>query len=522
MAAQSFLYGTVVLLTAGLFNRMLGFFYQIVLIRLVQPEGIGLFNMVYPVYVLVLVTATLGIPVAIAKLVAEEAARDNLAGAYRIFKTCFIFLLFSSILATFLCYLGAPLLLEYVFPNPRVFYIFLSLLPGIVIVSLCSAFRGFFQGLQQMTPTALTQTLEQLVRVACGLFFACLFLPRGVEYAAMGVSLGVVLGEIAGFLSMTLIYLKSRPRILTGVAPYPFEPLGRSAARIFNLALPVTLTRVVSTLLMSVDAVLIPQRLQASGLGLTEATAVYGQFVGIAESLLFTPGIITVSLATALVPAVSDAMAANKISLVRSRCEEAIRITILAGLPGAVIFLLLAEDLCGLLFGYPEAGAALKILAPGGPFLYIQQTTTGILLGLGKASRPFRNLVIASVFKIIGIYHLTGLPHLAIQGTAAALVAAFVIMAWLNLADIRRLTGLRLNLFNILLKPFMAATGMGPLVLLSREYLRAQFQSGAFATAGAMFTGLLGYLALLLLTGGVDGKDLRRLKAILSFKSRLS
>ncbi|MCL6559602.1 MAG: oligosaccharide flippase family protein, partial [Firmicutes bacterium] len=301
MTGQSFVYGAAVLLTAGLFNRILGFFYEIILLRLILPEGIGLFNMVYPVYVLVLVMATAGIPVAISKLVAEEIARNNLPGAYRIFNISFAVLAVNSTVFTALCFLGSPFLLEYVFPNPKVYYIFLSLLPGIIVVSLCSAFRGFFQGLQQMTPTAVTQSLEQLVRVVAGLAFACLFLPRGVEYAAIGASLGVVIGEIAGFLSIVTIYLHSRPRIHAGMALYPAERLSRSAGRIFNLAFPVTLTRIISTLFMSVEAVLIPRRLQASGLGLTDATAAYGQFVGISESLLFTPGIITISLATALV-----------------------------------------------------------------------------------------------------------------------------------------------------------------------------------------------------------------------------
>ena len=339
MTRQSLLYGAVVLLLASLFNRILGFIYQILMIRLILPEGVGLFNMVYPVYILVLVLATAGIPVAISKLVAEERARNNLRGAYRIFNICFATLILSSTLVTVLCYLGAPLLTEYVFPNPKVYYIFLSLLPGIVIVSLCSAFRGFFQGLQQMTPTALTQSLEQIVRVAFGLYFAYLFLPRGVEYAAIGASLGVVIGEVAGFVSITAIFFRRRPQVSPGYPELRPETTGRSLYRIMGLAVPVTLTRVVATAFMSVDAVLIPQRLQASGLTLTEATATYGQLVGIAESLLFTPGIITVSLATALIPAVSDAIALNNTHLVRSRCEEAVRATILAGLPRLKAFL---------------------------------------------------------------------------------------------------------------------------------------------------------------------------------------
>lgn len=518
MKQQSFIYGTFVLLAASLLNRIIGFIYQIFLIRLIRPEGIGLLNMIYPIYVMILVMASAGVPVAISKLVAEEVARHNWRGANRIFNICFTFLILSSAVFTLLCVLCVPHLLKYVFPNPKVCNIFLSLLPGIIIVSLCSAFRGYYQGLQQMKPTAVTQVLEQLVRVAAGLTLATLLLPRGIEYAAAGAATGVIIGEIAGLAAIVTIHFQKRPHFPAGLPSAADEPLLHSLGRIFNLAVPVTLTRFVATSLLSIDAVLIPHRLQASGLQLVEATSVFGQFVGIAESLLFVPGIITISMATALIPAVSDAVALKNIALVRSRCEEAIRITLLAGLPSAVILMSLAEELCGLIFGYPEAGASLRILALGGPFLYLQQTSTGILQGLGEAFRPFRNLIFASFFKITGIYYLTGLNHLGIRGTAAALVAGYLVTALLNLYDIRRLTRLKPNWRNNLIKPLLAAIGMGPTVLLSKNSLYGYTGSEAAATTGALFAGISCYIFLLFLTGSLKIYDLQRLRAAFNAK----
>jgi stage V sporulation protein B len=509
---QSFVYGTLILLTASLFNRIIGFAYQIFLIRLIRPEGIGLLNMIYPIYVLVLVMASAGVPVAISKLVAEEVARENWRGANRLFNICFTFLLISSIIFTSLCLLCAPYLIKYIFHNPKVFNIFLCLLPGIIIVTLCSAFRGYYQGLQQMKPTAATQVLEQLVRVVAGLILATLLLPRGIEYAAAGASMGIIIGEVAGFAAILAIYLKKRPHFTEGFSSAPDEPLPRSLGRIFNLAIPVTLTRIVATSLISIDAVLIPLRLQASGLSLDEATSVFGQFVGIAQSLLFIPGIITISMATALIPAISDAIGLKKITLIHARCEEAIRITLLAGLPSAVILMLLAESLCGLIFGYSEAGDILRILALGGPFLYLQQTSTGILQGLGEALRPFRNMVFASLFKITGIYYLTGLSNLGIKGTAAAMVAGYFVMAFLNLRDIQRLTRLKPHWHKIFIKPFIAALGMSPAILLSKSSLYSYTGSELAATIGAFLAGISCYLILLFLTGGIKIHDLLRLR----------
>lgn len=513
MKKQSFIYGAAVLLTASLFNRINGFIYQMVVIRLIKPEGVGLFNMVYPVYVMVLVVSTMGIPLAISKLVAEEVANNNIRGAYRIFYICLLLLLFSGVIFTACLYLAAPLLIKYYFPNPKVYFSFVALIPGIFIVSLCSAFRGFFQGLQQMTPTAVTQIIEQLIRVSAGLGIAYMLLPRGIEYAAIGISLGVVCGELTGFLTMLFIFMRARPTI-PQCSYHHNENIITSLKRIFTLGIPVTLTRFISTSIMSLEAVLIPHRLQAGGCTLQQATSIYGQFVGIAQTLLITPGIITSALATALIPAISDAMAQNNIRLVQLRTSEAIRLTNLAALPCIVLFLFIPEKLCGLLFGYQEAGNSLAIMAVGGLFLYFSQTTTGILQGMGEAARPFKNLVIASSFKIIGIYTLTSNPVLGINGTAISVVIYCTIMAVLNYADLKNLIGFRMQIINSFWKPFLSAVLMSLTVFLVNKEISSAISSPLLSTIGSVFGGLLVYIISLIVIGGVPPQDIDRLKRI--------
>ncbi|MCG8400705.1 MAG: stage V sporulation protein B, partial [Firmicutes bacterium] len=474
MAANSFLRGALVLLAAGLINRVLGFFYQIALIRTIGPEGVGLFSIVFPVYIMVLVLATAGIPLAVAKLVAEEVARKNMPGAYRIFKLSLFMLVCSSIFFTLLMVAGAPFFKQYIFPNPAAYYSFICLIPGISVVALCSAFRGFFQGLQRMSPTAVSQILEQLVRVVVGLAAAYYMLPLGIEYAAAGLSAGVVLGEVAGFLLMLRIYRRDKP-VFAQKPPWPVPGLGlrQLAGRLLSMAVPVTMTRFTATALMSLQAILIPYQLQAAGLSVSQATGVYGQFVGITQSLLFVPGVITTALATALVPAMSDAVALNNLGLVRTRVYDAVRLTIQAGMPAVFLFFLLGDELCKVLFGYPEAGAALRLMAPAALFLYLQQTTTGIVQGLGRADIPFKNLVISSLVSLAGVYWLTGVPAFGILGTAAAVAVGYVVMAVLNLRDLAYLTGYVPGLREQVLAPFAAACGMSGAVWGLKGFLLA-------------------------------------------------
>jgi stage V sporulation protein B len=513
MKKQSFVYGAMVLFIASLCNRIIGFVYQMVVIRLIKPEGVGLFNMVYPIYIMSVVISTLGIPLAIAKLVAEEVAKGNMRGAYRIFYICLSILLITGTIVTIGLYLSTPLLMEHYFPNPKVYYAFLALVPGIFVVSICSAFRGFFQGLQQMTPTAVTQILEQLVRVSAGLTIAYLLLPKGVEYAAIGMSLGVVLGEIIGCLTMLLIYLRSRPRQKqTGT----IKPFCSSLRSIFSLGIPVTLTRFVSTAIVSIEAIIIPQRLIVSGVSLTEATSMYGQFVGIAQTLLLTPAIITTALATALIPAVSEALSQNNLRLVQARTSEAIRLTNTAGLPCILLFLLLPHELCGLLFGYAEAGSSLAILALGGSFLYFCQTTTGILQGMGEAVRPFKNMLIASSFKIIGIYYLTSIPQIGIEGTAGVMAIYFMIYALLNYIDLKKLIAFRMHFVASVVKPLSSAIIMALAVLLIKNTIFSLTGSLILTVFCSIIVGFFTYFVTLFMLGGILPQDIERLNKMLN------
>jgi len=516
MVRQSFIYGAIILLVANFFNRIIGFIYQILMIRLIGPQGVGLFNMVYPIYVLVLVAATAGIPLAIAKLVAEETAKNNFAGAFRAFKIAFLLIVTLSVFFTTVLLIGAPYLKQHVFPNPKVYYCFLSLIPGIIIVALCSAFRGYFQGLQQMVPTAVTQVAENVVRVVAGLSIAYFLLPRGVEYAAIGISLGVILGEFTGFVLMLIIYFFNRPRVRQPA--FPKIPFRVATVRIFGLAIPVTLTRLVATAVMSIDAILIPYRLHAAGLSMSEATAAYGELIGIAMSLMLTPGIITFALATALVPAISDAIALKNYYLVRNRVSESIRLTMLAGVPAAVLLVAVPEQLCQLFFDYSRAGTVLRAITLGGAFLFLSQTTTGILQGMGRADKPLKNLVIGSIVKITGVYYLTAIPSLGIVGTAYAFSLSYAVASLLNYRDLSTLTGIKPELTQWFVKPLSASLIMVLVIVNLYSVLLCIIEAEKICTFISLLVGMPVYIIIMSLTGGIKSQDIERFKGMLKIK----
>lgn len=511
---KSFLHGTLILMTAASLNRVIGFVYQAVIYRLIGPEGVGLFNLVYPVYILIMVIATAGIPLGISKLVSEEEARGNSRGSYQVLWVALSVLTISGVFFTLLAYAISPLLLQHIFVNKMVYPVFLSLLPGIFIISISSAFRGFFQGLLNMKPPALGQVVEQVVRVLTGISLAVYFLPRGIQWAAAGIAAAGVAGEIAGFLTMLPYFFRGRPVNMRFALPR-VSTVYHILRKIFEMCAPITMGRIVATIMLSVDSVLIPLMLKEAGHSTSAATAIFGQLTGVAMTLLFVPSVVTVSLATSLVPAISEAVAMNQDRLISSRTAESIKLTLLAGIPFITAYLVLPSQITGAIYGAPQSGQLLAILAAGGIFAYLQQTTTGILQGLGFPVVPLKNMIIGGTLKIPLIFILTS--SMGIYGTALSYDIFFVVAAFLNLYSLSRYTGYRLSLWSDLGKPVFA--GLLTTVVYSRVYdfVLSLNAGNSISTVISVTTGFVFYAVVLIYIGIIEKRDLKRIPFIKRF-----
>lgn len=507
MKKQSFVLGAIILVVASFINRIIGFIYRVMSIRLVGAEGIGLYEMVFPVYIMFLVLATAGIPLAISKLVSAEIAKNNSAGAYKIFKISLCVLVFSGAFFTCVMYLIFPFLLEVAFSDTRVNLVFKTMIPAVFFISISSAFRGFFQGLQQMLPTALTQVVEQLVRVTVGLFLAKHLIIYGLEYAVTGMAIGMVCGEIVSLIVIMIFFFKNKPLyITTGSRNISTWTILQD---IHRLSIPITLTRVFATTILAIEAFILPQRLQVAGMNYREATAIYGQYSGMALSLLVLPTVLTISLAITLIPAISEASAKNNKMLINRLIDRSLILTLLIGIPSSIYFYLFGSDLTYLLFNNKEAGALLKSLSLCCIFLYIQQTTTGILQGLGAVKISLQNTLVGGSIRLVGIYFLTAIPHYGINGAIVAINMSFITMAFLNLVSIAKLTGLNINLGKNL-KPILC----GFFLLLFTVFL-SKLQISANPTLNLLIVltmASLFYLLSLLLFGIIKFKHLIELR----------
>lgn len=513
MAKRTFVYGAAILLAANFFNRVLGFLYQYLIMTHIGGEAFGLFNMVFPVYMLALVFTTAGIPLAVSKMISEAISLNRLSRAHSIFRTALLFLTTSGGIIAFVLYIASPYLAQRIFPDPRVLRIFLICTPAIFVVSISSAFRGYFQGMQNMLPTAISQICEQLVRVSVGFTSAWMLLPRGIEWSAAGLALGMLAGEVVG-LFVIMVQYQLQKKIKPSQSEEPVHPV-HTMKELFHLASPVTLGRLLATGLSALDAMLIPQRLQVAGYTAREATTLFGQLGGAAFTLVNFPSVFTFALATSLVPAISEAAARKQFQTVKLRSAQALRLTIFIGIPCLIILFFFATPLSAF-FKSQNTAPILRILAFGGIFSYLQQTSTGILQGLGKVQLPVFHSIISASIRIPILFILTGSPEWGLKGTALAYVIGYVITACLNLAAIIRYTGMPIDLREFLLQPLIAGIGMMFTLRLIHLLLGAQ----PFGFILVLLCGGFVYFGILFLSGGLNLTDLRRIPWLGKFFSR--
>ena len=299
----------MVLTVAGIVVKILGGLNRIFLSRLLGGEGIGLYQMAYPVYILLLSIIGAGIPIAVSIMIAEEAAKGHYSGVRRIFHVTLAFMTVVAVVCGLALPFGAHGLVEVgIVRDGRAFPALAVLAPALTLSVIACCFRGYFQGLQLMTPTALSQMADQFVRVCTMLVLAWLLLPKGLEWAAAGAAFGAVPGAAAGLLLITFLYYRySRQPMPEDDGVFRVQSPRRIIRRLIVLAVPVAAANMLLPAVASIDLFIVPLRLEAAGYSTHEATALYGYLTGMANGLVQLPAILTIALATSLVPAVSAA-----------------------------------------------------------------------------------------------------------------------------------------------------------------------------------------------------------------------
>ena len=515
MGKDKFLKGALILTVAGLLVKVIGSVNRILLSRLLGGEGIGLYQMAYPIYLLMLSVCSAGVPVAVSIIVAEKVAKNDYAQAHRIFKvTLGLMAVFGLFFALTLYGLAGYLVSSGWIRDSRAYCALVVLTPAVFFSSILASFRGYFQGYQMMTPPAVSQILEQLVRVVVMIGLAYFLLPRGLEYAAAGAAFGAVPGGLTGLIVLTWFYRKARREWKLKIKEQTEaveESVASIAERLVLLAIPVSCANLLIPVTSSIDMLLVPNGLGRAGFGVEAATTLFGYLTGMAQPLMMMATIPTLSLAASLVPAVSEACTLRRPDEILRKTGSAFKICMLVVVPAAVGMWALAGPISGTLYGTMKASPVIAHLAPSVAFLGMFQVTTGALQGIGKTAIPMWNMLFGAVVKVVAAWQLTSVAAFHILGAAWASNLNFAVVAAVNIFFLYR-NGIPFPVRDSL-KILLASLCMGlagravAMFIMSRGGVVAALLSSMAACA-------LVYVAAVVLLGCLNREEAAQLPAV--------
>lgn len=478
MARQSYLKNAAVLTAASLLLRLAGMWFRAYLAGALGEEGVGLYELVLAFYSVFITLATSGVSVAATCLLTGEMAKGpaQARGMLRLLLGVAVGLGSAAALAQF--FLAGPAAAWWL-GDARAAQAIRAAAPSLPFMAMAAVLRGFFLARRRVEPNALSQLAEQAFRI--GVVVTVLTRTRGQDLAlrCAVVLAGSAASELLSLLLMMLFYRRER------TAAFGTAPARRSSGagrRLWEVLWPVEGSRCLASGLRTAENMLVPACLAlylADQGGRAAALAQYGALKGMALPLLFFPFGLLNTLATLLIPEITEAHVRGRRAQLERLLDRMLSITMFASVLAGAAFWLWGRPLAMALYQSEEAGRYLLALAPVMPLMYLESMVDGALKGLGEQKASFRYTVWDSVLRIVGVILL--LPRMGMGGFLLVMIASNTYTCAMNLLRLLQVTGLRVRLWGWLGAPLAAAV---PAALLGQWVFAALGGAGWAALTG--------------------------------------
>lgn len=433
--------GTFILTIAGLISRLIGFYYRIFLSNAIGSEGMGLYQLVFPLVLLSFAICVGGIETAISKFVATNR-NPNLTLISGIILACIL-----SVIMSLSLYFNADYIADRIFLNPSCSYLIRVLTFAIPFICIENCINGYYYGLKKATVPALSQLFEQLLRVTVVYIIIKYFTSIHRPLTAILAMYGLVAGEAASFIFciISLIFNKNYKFVIKGAFS--------EAKKIIKLALPLSVNRILMTVLQSGEAILIPAQLILYGLNRSESLSVYGVLTGMALPLILFPSTITNSVSVFLLPTVSKAQADNNSKTISNTISKSIKYSLILGLFFTSVFIIYGGRIGSILFHNQTVGSFIIVLAWICPFLYIATTLGSILNGLGKTTSTCIQNTIGILIRIA--FLIIFVPTYGIVGYMWGLLISQIYVCASHIIYLNKLYKFKFNPYESIVRPIL-------------------------------------------------------------------
>lgn len=420
---RTILKGTLILTITGFATRFMGFFYRIFLSHTFGEEGVGLYQLIFPVYALCFSLTSAGIETALARCVAKRVSIGKKKEARTLLFTGMALSVSLSVIVMLFLQNYAELIAARFLQEERCSDFLIILSYAFPFASIHSCIVGYYLGLKETGIPAFSQLIEQLVRILSVYLFYLIGIKNGTRFDISIAVGGLVIGEIASSMFCLKIITRktshchSLAKKITRLPEYLTY-----VGELFILSAPLTASRVLLNLLQSVEAVSIPFKLQLYGMDLSQSLSTYGVLTGMALPCVMFPSAITNSVSTMLLPTVAEAQTLNRSRQMKNIIQKSVCCCVLLG-SLCCVFLLLSGQWIGLfIFKSRSAGDYIVTLAWMCPFLYANTTLVSIINGIGKTTLSFLINTFSLLIRIISVFYC--IPVFGIEGYLLGLLAS--------------------------------------------------------------------------------------------------
>lgn len=464
---DGFMKGVLALMFSQVLIKILGLISKIFL---TNKEGFGdvgngIYGSGYQIYAMLLTISSIGVPNAISKLISEKVAVDDYKGAHRIFRIALVTFGIIGLTGTLILFFGAGAIANSI-EVPEAALSLQVLSPSITFVTIASVLRGYFNGLDKVSVTAKSQSLEQVFKTLITILaveFIGMRTGLDTKLMAAGANLATTLSVLLSFLYILMYYRNFRKIVMPKIKEttnYKYDKVKRIVKNILIVSIPITLSAIMSTLSKVVDIVTVVKGLKTF-LPDTLAKAQYGILSGKVDTLATLPLSFNIAFATALVPSVAGLMAKGDTKTSGKRISLSLLITMIIGLPCTFGMMVFAQPILNLLFpNAPDGGFLLQIFSLTIIFAVLMQTTNGALQGLGRIMVPAITSFIGVMLKLILNLILVPNPNFGVNGAAIASVVNNFFAFLLSFIVLRKTIKLNLNFVKFILKPAIATLAM--------------------------------------------------------------
>ena len=566
--SQSLLNGAMVLAVTTVIVKIIGILYKVPISNAVGAVGRGCFDSAYNLYIPVYTLSMAGLPVAVSKMVSQYVALGRFKDSKRIFSVATkLFLLTGTI--------GTVVMLLFAYPyaffakNMEAIPSILAITPSIFFCCIMSIYRGYYNGMRNMTPTAISQVLEALGKVVVGLMCANLAMRYGMHrfemglsvygyvvqseakamshiypFAAAGAAIGVTAGTIVGMIYMMILYrVKGDGITKAEIASSPEPQTSKAIAKaLVAIAIPVVASSLVFSITNLIDSITVQNRLNTMIMGNMDyiksvygsqllasqildkdiAKYLYGAYSMSLEFKNLIPSI-TMSLGVSAIPALSAAWAVKDQKSLKTSVESVLRVTLMISLPAGFGMGVLATPILDMMFSTGKSAPAIPTAAPimaaygfTAFLMALSQPMTNMLQAIGKENVPVKSLTLGAVAKVVANYIFIGIPTLNINGAVLGTVICYTIIVVYNYIALVRTTKVKISLKSVFLKPLFASilctvgafTSYGLCMNLLPNLSKGNLSiTNILATLVAVVFAVVIYAISMLLIGGIAKDD---------------